>query len=359
MGISVQERLERLSSWFNRQNDIPLLGFFWDSQYPLHRYRGASSLPEGPIQPSDIVVERFLDDSDRLHELYEKGGGDLIWSASPFFGIPWVEAALGCGVLTDHATGSSRSVPPSRFSDNPVVPTFSADNPWVVKMLEFFPALIERSAGRYPVGVTLMRGISDLMSALYGGEEFIIRMYEEPDEVLVVVEKLTDFFIAFGQCMMDQVPLFHGGTGSLFYSLWCPGKTIWLQEDAAALLSPELYEKFIERYYGRIVDAFEHSVIHLHPSRFIPVDSLLAGKTSVIEIHIDKGGPTAEDLCETHRKILDHKPLLVWGDLSEADLEFILKNQSYTGLAINMVVSSREQASAIWERSCKLWSARI
>ena len=43
----------------------------------LHRFRGAESLPEDPIQPSDIVIENFLDDCDRLHEIYENGG-DLI-----------------------------------------------------------------------------------------------------------------------------------------------------------------------------------------------------------------------------------------------------------------------------------------
>ena len=360
MKISIEQRLNRLGQWFNRKNDRPLLGFYLDSQYPLHRFEGSRKhLLNGKVTAEDIVVEDYLDDCDRLYELYDEAGGDLIWSSCPFFGLPWVEAALGCGVIADHTTGSSRSVPPAGFADKPIVAEFSVDNPWVAKMLEFFPALVERSTGRYPVGVTLMRGISDLLSALYGGEEAIIRMYERPDEVLAVVEKLTDFSIAFGQCMMDHVPLFHGGTGSFFYSLWCPAKTIWLQEDAAALLSPKLYEQFIHPHYCRIVKTFEHSVVHLHPSKFSPVDYLLAGKTSVIEMHIDKGGPTAEDLCNTHRKILEQKPLLIWGDLSDADLEFVLKYQPYKGLAINIVVSSPQQASAIWEKAYGLWSAGI
>ena len=130
MRIPLQEKLERLRTWFGRENDRPLLGFFLDSQYPLHRFRGGKSLPEGEVRPSDIVVENFLDDCDRLYELHEAVGGDLIWSSCPFFGLPWVEAALGCGVIADHITGSSRSVPPQGFADNSAVPKFSEDNPY-------------------------------------------------------------------------------------------------------------------------------------------------------------------------------------------------------------------------------------
>ena len=62
---------------------------------------------------------------------------------------------------------------------------------------------------------------------------------QQRNVVHAVVKKLTDFWIAFGRSLLDHLPLFHGGTGSLMWGLWCPGKMIWLQEDAAALLSPD------------------------------------------------------------------------------------------------------------------------
>ncbi len=228
MSLPIEERLGRLAAWFQRRNDRPLIGFTLGSYYPLHRYRnGCRKLPEGPVQPEDIVVADYLDDTERLFRLHEEAGGDLVWSAAPFFGMPWVEAALGCGVVADHVTGSTRSTPPPSFAANPAVPEFSRDDPWVAKMLEFIPALSDVSAGRYPVGVTLMRGISDLLSALYGGEAFVLRMIDAPEEVRGVAERLAHFWISFGRCLLDRLPLFQGGTGSMMYSLWCPGKTIW------------------------------------------------------------------------------------------------------------------------------------
>lgn len=354
MRIPLDERLDRLSKWLRRANDRALVGFTLGSYYPLHRYpRGVADIPSGPVRPEDIVVAKFLDDSDHLHEMHEQAGGDFVWSAAPFVGMPWVEAALGCGVVADHQTGSTRSTPPADFARNPAIPEFSESNPWVAKMLEFIPALTERSGGRYPVGVTLMRGISDLLSALYGGGEFILRMIDEPDEIHRVVEQLTAFWIAFGRCLLSRLPEFHGGTGSFLYGLWCPGKTIWLQEDAAALLSPALYEEFIHQADLEIARSFQNSVIHLHPTRFIPTRHLVESELGAIELHIDFDGPRAEALAEHYHLILEKKPLLIWGDLTEADLEFVMRRLPHRGLAVNLVAASVEDARRLWERAWK------
>jgi len=319
------------------------VGYTLGGYYPLKRYAGGARGLAGRIAPDDIVVERFLDDTDRLYELHEQAGGDALFSAAPFWGVPWVEAALGCGVVSDPETGSMRSLPPAA----PGVPEFAEDLPWVAKMLEFIPALEARSRGRYPVGVTLMRGISDLLSALYGGERFVYRMLDAPEETHATVERLTAFWIAFGKCLLERLPMFHGGTGSFLYGLWGPGKLIWLQEDAAALLSPGLYREFILPADRAIASAFERVVVHLHPTRFLPVKELVDTSLAAIEVHIDRDGPRAESLESRYREILARKPLYVWGDVTEADLEFLLTRLPSQGLAVNVVVDSPEQARRV------------
>jgi hypothetical protein len=349
--IPLAERLDGLTHWLDRRNTTPLLGFTLGSYYPLHRYpTGSRHLPDGDVSPENVLVEEFLDDTERLFALHEQAGGDLVFSAAPFLGLPWLEASLGCGVVADHASGSTRSTPPPGFAERPVIPRFSPDNPWVAKMLEFIPALEAQSAGRYPVGVTLMRGISDLLSALYGPENFVLRMHDDPEGIRRVVDALTEYWIAFGCCLLERLPLFHGGTGSFLFSLWCPGKTIWLQEDAVALLSPALYQEFIYPADCRIARGFEHTLMHLHPSRFIPSGQLAATNLSAIELHIDHEGPRAESLERHYRTVLASKPLLIWGDLAEADLDFIFSRLPPAGLAVNVVATTAEAAGAVWER---------
>jgi hypothetical protein len=172
-------------------------------------------------------------------------------------------------------------------------------------------------------------------------------MVDEPDEVRETVEKLTDYWIAFGRCLQNALPVFHGGTGSFFYSLWCPGRVMWLQEDAVALLSPSLYEEFIYPADRRIASAFENTIIHLHPSRLIPTKQLVATDLAAIELHIDHDGPRAEALVEHYRTVLAAKPLLIWGDLTDADLDFVLTRLPHQGLAVNLVVDSVERARQI------------
>lgn len=359
MTIPIEQRVARLTRWFERRNERPLVGFTLGSYYPLRRYpAGVRDIPSGPVRPRDIVVSRFLDDADNLYNLHEEAGGDLIWSATPFLGLPWLEAALGCGVVADHHSGSTRSTPPPSFAADPRIPVFSTSNPWVEKMLEFIPALAGRSAGRYPVGATLMRGVSDLLSALYGGENFVLKMHDDPEEIRAVIDGITEFWIAFGRCLLGHLPLFHGGTGGYMYCLWCPGKTIWLQEDAMALLSPSLFERYIYPADCRIAEAFEHVAMHLHPTRYIPSELLSRSAISVVELHIDHDGPRAAALARHHRTILRRKPLLIWGDLTEEDFDFVLTQLPAEGLAINLVVSSPAEAHRLWDHAMNLGAAR-
>ncbi len=351
MSASIEERTAGLTAWFERRNARPLLGFSIGTYYYLHRYpNGARSIPSGAVKASDIEPARFLDDTDTLYEQHEKAGGDLIFSAAPFAGVPWVEAALGCGVVADHEAGASRTLPLPGFAANPRIPRFSMSNPWVEKLLEFIPLLAKRSAGRYPVGATLMRGVSDLLSALFGGQEFILRMMDAPDGMRALVDDLTEFWIAMGHAVLAELPLFHGGTGVYAYSLWSPGKTIWLQEDAVALLSPALYEEFIYPADCRIAAAFEHTAIHLHPSRYIPSRLLVESGISVMELHIDHHGPTAAQLAPHYHTFLARKPLLIWGELSADDIRFALRELPAAGLAVNVVVDRVEQAHQILDR---------
>jgi hypothetical protein len=360
MYIPLEERIAGSTRWFERRNERPLIGFTLGSYYPLRRYpKGVRNLPSGPIGPGDIHVEDFLDDSDDLHRLHEEAGGDQIWSAAPFIGVPWLEAALGCGVIADLGTGSSRSTPPPWFADHPSIPVFSSSNPWVEKLLEFIPVLEARSAGRYPVGATLMRGISDLLSALYGGGNFVLKMHDDPEEIQAMVDGLTEFWIAFGRCVLDRLPLFHGGTGCYMYGQWCPGKTIWLQEDAVALLSPALFNRHIYPADVKIAEAFEHVAIHLHPTRYIASQLLSESPISMVELHLDFDGPRAQKLAPHHRILLKSKPLLVWGDVHASDLEFMLAELPSEGLAINLIVGSVEEAHRIWDHAMELWQRRV
>ena len=345
------DRVEGFKRFYRRENDRPLLGFFLGSEYPLHRYPSSSVLPAGrPIEASDVPVEPFVEDTRVLFEAHEEGGGDFIFSATPFWGIPWLEADLGCTIIADHASGSISTRRPTDFSGPDSIPAFDPHSPWASKAAEFFQALAADSNGSWPLATTRMRGISDLLAALYGNNELIFDMMEKPDEVEAVADKLADFWIAWARFQLEHIPKFHGGLGSFYYYMWAPQGTVWHQEDTVALLNPEMFERFIAPHDRRIVEALEGCIIHQHPTGYLPYEAYLEMGFSALELHIDQGGASAEELYDTHCAILKRASLLIWGALSGDDMDWIFSRLPAQGLAIQVVVNSPEEAKTIWER---------
>lgn len=349
--LSVEERIQGFKRFFAMNNgEGPLLGFFRETYYPLKRYRTESFLPDGKLSPPAVDVEAFLPEYERLFQLHDETAGDFIWSAAAFWGIPWVEALAGCPVVADHTTGSSRSEKPEHPPDAAQIPVFDGEDPWVQKALEFLHALRRCSGGRFPLATTLMRGISDLLAALYGNPDFLYALMDRPREMKRVIRKLTDLWIAFARSQLEGIPDFHGGTGSFYYAVWLPGKGVWLQEDASALMSPELFGEFVAPAVHEMAGSFDSSVIHLHPSTYIPVEHLIRAPLDAVELHIDFGGPRAGELYPYYRRILEHKPLIIWGDLTPEDLDFVARKLDRQALALLPVVDSRRQAEEIWTR---------
>ena len=349
---SIEERVGQFNSFYKKENDRPLLGFFWGSEYPVHRYSAAKSIPERiKLTPDHFDIDAYLNDYDYLFEEHEKCGGDFIWSSSIFWGIPWVEAALGCPVvLSSYSSGSIHAEPLPGFKGAADIPEFSMKNPWILKAVDFLEQTARRSNGRYPMATTRMRGISDLLSLLYGAENLIYAMLERPGEVNAVAEKLTDFWIRFGKMQLERIPDFYGGIGSFYYNAWAPKGTIWHQEDAAAILSPDFYDEFIRKWDEQIVNAFEGCIMHQHSNGYFPYDFYLNMNFTALELHIDSGGPSAESLYPVYTQILKHKPLIIWGDIPANDLDWIFRNLPPQGLAIITVVRNEQEAGSLWKK---------
>jgi hypothetical protein len=346
---SIETRVAQFRAFYARRNPRPLLGFFLRSEYPLHRYPAARSLPESrPLVPEDVMVADYVADSAAIFAEYEACGGDFIWAGTPFWGIPWLEAALGCPLVADHASGSIAAHAPTGFAGPDDIPTFSADSPWARKLTEFIDALAAAADGRWPLATTRMRGISDLLSVLYGPEAMVFAMLEKPDQVRRAAVRLTDLWLAWAKLQTDRIPSFHGGIGSFYYSMWAPAGTVWHQEDAAALLSPDLFAEFIAPCDRRIVAALGGCIMHQHPTGYIPYRQYLDMGFAALELHVDEGGPRAEELCAIHREILGRSPLLIWGRLDDADLARIF-HEWRPRLASR--VSSSFCRPALWLRS--------
>lgn len=342
MADNIQKRVCAFRDFFERKNPEKLLGFFCGSEYPLFRYPSLKLPEDRPLKPSDFDIDDFVKDCISLYEKHEACGGDFIFSASAFWGIPWIEAMIGCPIYASYTTGSLYAEKP----ENPCF-DFHKENEWVVLCGEMLNALQAASQGKFPLATTRMRGVSDVLAAVYGNEDLIFRLMDEDADVLKAAEKIAELYIAFTKFQLEHIPPFYGMMGSFYYHALVPYGTVWHQEDAAALLSPDLYEEFIFPQDKKIVSSFSGNVYHQHSVGFVPTQSYLNLGVSALELHIDAGGPSAESLAERYKAIQEKVPLIIWGDLSEADRHFIF-NKLKNNVAVICCVSSPEEAEKIY-----------
>lgn len=353
--MSVDRTAERIelhrAFWAREEQPYPIAAFRVAPDFFFSRHFAAAAellVPGKTITPDMLEVERFLPDYERMFAESEAIGQDAFWTAEPYTGIPWMEAILGCEVRAGDASFTSEHWLTSLDQLDRV--RLDPENPWLLKYLEFTRALVQLSTGRFPIGMPIMRGPSDMVGAIMGQTEMVFALEDEP-------ERMKDFFLrvagAYRSVVDAQnalVPDFRGGTALGFYHVYCPGPSIWYQEDLSAIMSPAMYREFLAEPERRICARKDHTAIHLHPASFFILDELLVkDDLKAIEVNKDVGGPSVAEMIPYLRKIQTKKSLILWGDLDEADIRLVKRELSMRGLFLHVTAPSVDAAKRLQE----------
>ena len=348
--MSTDDKIARHKQYWNREDTgRPLVSvtiaedFFFSRHYP-------SALPllePGKlISPDMLDVSAFMDDYGRMDEeslLVEQYG---FWVGTPYTGIPWMEAMLGCEVVAMDASFVSK--PTGVTIDNLEPIALSLENKWLVKYLEFTSRLVDLSNGRFPVGMPIMRGPSDMLGSLLGQQEMVLALMLHPEKSMAALNNVSDCFMQVIKAQEALCQDFHGGRSLGFYNVWAPGKCIWYQEDLSALLSPALFRQMLRPCGEYICEGYDYTAIHLHPSSFFIVDELLQmDRLKVIQINKDIGGPTIPETIDLFNRILETKNIIIWGDLTESDMECIRDQLPSRGVYIHLIAESVDRANRL------------
>lgn len=346
---SISDRIVQLSRFYDGTlTEGPLVGFYLGTYYPLHRFRAGHEIASGPLLPDDLDPWRFLADYRRLYDENREVEGDFIWSGEPFYGVPWLEAICGAAVIADPEHGSMRAEPGAQLAPDWQLPPQKSVDGWVEKALEFVHMLQSLSDGRFPLATTLMRGLGDTLAAIHGSPDFVHSLIDHRERSRDLINDIVNRWIRFANAQLDEIPLFHGGTGTHFYDLWLPGRGVVIQDDAVALLSPSLFEDLFLEAVETLIAQFDSTVMHLHPGSYVPIEPLLSTDLTVIELHRDVGGKSVEELIPVYRRIQEAKPLLVWGDFLPGELELLRNSVDVNRLAVKPVVKSKLEAEGAW-----------
>ena len=344
----IEERLAlHRAFWEREKQPRPLAAFRVGDFFFSRHFKAAHDLlvPDTSITPEMLDVTAFLSDYERMFQESEAIGQDGFWTGEPFTGIPWMEAILGCPVRAGRESFTSRPWLSSPTDALEKV-RFDPQSPWLKKYLEFTAALVQQSRGRFPVGMPIMRGPTDMLGALLGQQAMVLAlMLEDPAVMRRLIERVTRAFVSVIEAQRRLVPAFHGGTALGFYHVWAPGPSIWWQDDLSAILSPKVYREFFLDSARLILAGHPYTAFHLHPASFFIIDELLGLEgLRVIQVNKDVGGPSVKEMLPVLSKIMQTRGLILWGDLTIEDLEVVKRNLPCRGLGLHEVAPSLAEA---------------
>jgi len=295
-----------------------------------------------PIEPGDIdtdIAVRWAEDQFQSGDGFLDG--ELVWGAPPVPGIPWSEAILGCPV---YQSEESRSLWAGSWLENwdemeRVLPL--SDNAWFLKLMDLSEAFVKNADGRYPVTQTVLKGPSEIMTAMRGYEQLCLDFYDSPEQVHKLASFCTDIWIETAQALFEIIPPFDGGYAAPRLEIWAPGQLIRFEEDATIFFSSETYREFIREYDCRIASSFEYSLMHTHSGDCKFIEDLLdMEELPAIQVTIDPNGPPYTELIPLLKRTQEAgKALIVTHELEKKDVDVLAEELYPSGLALERMIS--------------------
>lgn len=325
--------LERHAAWWKREASLNTrapgapLGHLW-----LPLADGSVATEDLDVQPEMLDVGRLIGEPLPAGPL--ETHDDVFRTDSAYVRVPWVEAILGTPIRATIQGGSMRTM--SFVEDWAAWESSSPhfDQAWFDLLVRMTELLVARSGGRYAVTQTLMRGPSDLAEAVLGPELMSFSIYDHPDSLRRFLDEVTATFIEILRAQLARIPPVEGGYVTPF-GIWAPGTVVRTQCDATAFLSGTQYAEWFLPCDVRISEAVDYSIIHLHSVSLHTVDALLSvERPHAIQVTLEDPGPSLEEMAPTFHKILQSKPLLLEGPLSEEEVAWLREQLPSGGLAI-------------------------
>jgi hypothetical protein len=137
--------------------------------------------------------------------------------------------------------------------------------------------LASRVPADEPITFFAMEGITDIVSSLYGVEEFLMDMILKPQEVKAAMEHIKriwiDAFHDFKQIIYNNR---NPESGMGWAGIWSPGTTFPMQEDLTYMISTDMYKEFCVPHVTDLASVLDYPLYHLDGIGAIPhLDALL------------------------------------------------------------------------------------
>lgn len=123
--------------------------------------------------------------------------------------------------------------------------TFEDESKWFVKHLELIKACRELAGDDFYVDIPDMMENVDVLASLRDTQELLCDMIDDPDEIKKRVNEVTTAYYKSLERFYDVVKDEDGASVYTVFQIWGPGKTVKLQCDTGAMLSPDMFRELV------------------------------------------------------------------------------------------------------------------
>lgn len=221
---------------------------------------GRRDFPETPSDTSfeqQLLIEQLL--LIRNHAQWNDSFYPGIGSGIAQSTIP---SAFGCA--EEFANGNMNVVPCIQQVQDVYClpePDFTAKTT-AGKMLSNMRYCYKRTQGKIPVYITDMQGPFSIAAQMWGIEDFILALYDEPEAAHHLLKRCTDaiiqYFHAMDRAVEENLIPIH-----CHPVLWMPkDQGVAVSDDFAAIISPDIFREFSMPYLEQIGKEFGGLTLH-------------------------------------------------------------------------------------------------
>lgn len=201
-------------------------------------------------------------------------GGEALPTHWVYLGPVPLGGYMGCGM---HFEASTVWQSP-RFDswDAAAALEFDPANRWYRLLCDLTAQSLRRAQGRYLVSGQGFGCVSDVVANLWGSQETLVAMAEQPEAVRAACDRLTQISIELYDELDALAATCQQGSFDWLY-LWSPGRIWTLQSDLCCMISPAMFEQFVLDELRREAEHADHAFYHLDgPGAIKHLDALLA-----------------------------------------------------------------------------------
>ena len=144
--------------------------------------------------------------------------------------------------------------------------SFDPENKWYKKHIQLFKDAKALAGDDFYLCIPDIMENLDVLASLRGAQNTAYDLIDEPEEVERRVAQVQDLYYRYYDSFYDIVKLEEDGVMSSAYTcfqIWGRGKTLKLQCDYAAMMSPAQFRRFVQGALIRQCEGADHVLYHL------------------------------------------------------------------------------------------------